>query len=412
MEIFVEKCCGLDVHQSRIVACVLTGKAGSKPTAEIRTFLPFTRDLLALADWVKASGCTHVAMESTGIYWKPLYAILEAEGCFELVVGNAQHMKNVPGRKTDVKDAEWIGQLLRLGLIKPSFVPTQELRDLRDLTRYRKALVQDRTTQTNRIIKLLEEANVKLKSVASNVFGVSGSAILEALVEGKSTPEQMAELAKGRLRKKLSELQRALEGRISEHQRALLRLQLRRLKAHDADISRMDKRIERAMKPHHEQVELLTEVPGIDKVSAAAVIAEVGTKMEAFHSQKAFSAWAGLCPGNNETGGKNRRAPVRKGNRHLRIVLIQCAWGAVRTKNSYWRDKFYRLKARRGGNRAIVAIAHKLAKVIYALLKTGVVYAELGASFLDERDRTRTANNLLRRLERLGYDVALQPKAA
>lgn len=414
MDVIVERCCGLDVHQGRIVACVMSGAAGAKPKVEVRTFRTFTRDLLLLVQWVKDEGCTQVAMESTGIYWKPIYALLEAEteGGITLLVGNAKHMKSVPGRKTDVKDAQWIAHLARHGLIRPSFIPSQQQRQLRDFTRYRKSLVEDRTSQCNRILKLLETANVKLASVASSVFGVSGTAMLEALVKNQLTVDQMAELARGRLRAKLDELKLALEGRLTTHHRKLLELQLKALRQHDKQIAQVDRLIAKEMKRYEQAAQLLVSTPGISETAAASIVAETGIDMTVFASQRAFGAWTGLAPGNNESAGKHRPAPIGHGNKHLRLILIQCAWAAVRTKDSFWRDKFYRLKARRGGNRAIVAIAHKLAKVIYAILKTGEPYKELGANFLDQVDRERSATNYLKRLERLGFDVTMTPKVA
>lgn len=410
MEAIIERCCGLDVHKSRVVACLLVGAPGKKPKAEIRTFRTFTRDLSALAQWLKDNECTHVAMESTGVYWKPVYAVLEDFGGFDLVVGNANHMKNVPGRKTDVKDAQWIADLLRHGLIKRSFVPPTEQRQFRDLTRYRKTLVEDRTRETNRILKLLEQANIKLSSVATDVFGVSGRAMLKALVDAKQSPEQMAQLAKGRLRAKLPELELSLEGAMTDHQRRLLSLQLRRLESLDADITELESHIDAELAKYAEETELVVGIPGVDKRTAAAFFAEAGTNMSVFPNDKNFSAWAGTAPGNNESAGKVRHASARKGNQHLRAILVQCAWAAVRTKDTYWKDKFYRLRARRGEKRAIFAIAHKLGRVIYAVLKHRKPYQELGPAYLDQLDQQRTASNLVRRLERIGFTVQLTAK--
>lgn len=411
MEAIIERCCGLDVHKARVVACVLVGEPSAKPKREVRTFSTFTRELVKLAEWLRESGCTHVAMESTGVYWKPVYAVLEAAGGFELVVGNAHHMKNVPGRKTDVKDAHWIADLLRHGLIKRSFVPSQELRELRDLTRCRKVLVSDRVRESNRILKVLEAANIKLSSVATDVLGVSGRLMLDALIKNELTPKQMAELARGRLRKKTPELELALEGRVGNHERLMLRLHLEQLDAIDARISQLEKYIDERMEQYSAEVELLSGVPGIDKRAAAAIIAEVGTDMTVFPTQKAFCAWVGTAPGNNESAGVVRRASARKGNQVLRTLLVQCAWAAVRTKGTFWRDKYYRLRARRGEGRAVFAIAHKLARAIYAVLKEREAYDELGQHHLDEVDKRRTTRNLVRRLERLGYGVQLTAQA-
>lgn len=411
MDVYVERACGLDVHKSRVTACLMTGPAGAKPKREIRTFKTFTCDLMEMAQWLKENQCTHVAMESTGVYWKPVYAILEEFGCFELVVGNAQHIKAVPGRKTDVKDAQWIAELLRHGLIKSSFVPSNELREFRDLTRYRKSLVEDKTRQTNRILKLLEQANIKLSSVATDVFGVSGRLMLEAIAENAQTPEQIAQLARGRLRKKIPELQLALQGRVTGHHRELLKLQLNRLEELEKDIAELDKLIDQKLQGYEAEVTLLSTIPGIDRCAAAGILAEVGKNMDKFPSEKAFCAWVGTVPGNNESAGKHRRASARKGNKFLRTLLTQCAWAAVNTRSTYWRDKYFRLRKRRGEGRAVFAIAHKLARVIYSVLKTRTEYRELGSTYLDELDQRRTVVNLVRRLQNLNYDVQLTPKA-
>lgn len=407
MEAIIERSCGLDVHQAKIVACLLVGRADEKPRKQIKTFRTLTRDLLELREWLLSEGCTHVAMESTGIYWTPVYAVLE--GTFELVVGNAHRIKNVPGRKTDVKDSEWIADLLRHGLIARSFVPPKPIRELRDLVRYRRKLVQSRSTERNRLLKLLETANIKLSSVASNVFGASGMAMLKALVEGNSTPAQMAQLAKHLLRRKLAELELALDGRVEEHHRFLLRLQLERLEQVDAQIQRADERIDLQLQPYREQCKLLAQIPGVERVTAAEVIAEIGTDMSVFKSDAHLASWAGVCPGNNESAGRNRSGRHRSGNVHLTTTLVEAAQSAIRKKNSYFRDKFGRLKARRGYKRALLAIARKILNAVYAMLATGANYRDLGAAYLDQLDKNRTARNLMRRLERLGYAVQLQP---
>jgi transposase len=346
-------------------------------------------------------------MESTGIYWMPVYAVME--GAFELVVGNAHRIKNVPGRKTDVRDSEWIADLLRHGLIAKSFVPPKPIRELRDLVRYRRKLVQSRSSERNRLLKLLETANIKLSSVASNVFGASGMAMLKALVEGNSTPAQMAQLAKHLLRRKLAALELALDGRVEEHHRFLLRLQLERLEQVDAQIQRTDERIDRQLEPYREQRERLTQIPGVEHVVAAEVIAEIGTDMSIFKSDAHLASWAGVCPGNNESAGRNRSGRRRSGNVHLTTALVEAAQSAIRKKNGYFRDKFGRLKARRGYKRALLAIARKILNAVYNMLATGADYRDLGAAYLDQLDQTRTAGNLVRRLERLGYAVQLQP---
>jgi len=367
-----------------------------------------TDDLQALRDWLKEHGITHVGMESTGVYWRPVYAVLE--GHFELIVGNARHIKNVPGRKTDIKDAEWIAELICCGLIRPSFVPPKPLRDLRELLRYRRKLVEVQAAERNRLQRLLETANIKLGSVATDVFGVSGRAMLRALIEGEAAPEAMAELAQGRLRRKRAELVRALEGHVEEHHRFLLAMQLQRVEATERDIEQLDVRIAEKLIPYQFAVTLLMQIPGVDWVVAAAVIAEIGIDMSVFLSVHHLAAWAGLCPGSYESAGKHKSVAARKGNVHLRTILVGAAMAAKNTKGSYFRDKYHRLKARRGAMRAALAIAHKILVAAYHMLSRGVGYRELGEAYLDQLDQTRTAANLKRRLERLGYVVSIQPK--
>lgn len=409
METIVERCCGLDVHQATVVACLLVGPADRRPKKEVRTFGTFTRDLLALRDWLREAGCTHVAMESTGVYWKPVYAVLE--GDVELVVGNAYHIRNVPGRKTDVKDAEWLADLARHGLIAKSFVPPKPIRELRDLMRYRRTLVDTRTTERNRLLKLLETANIKVAGVATDVFGKSGRAMLEALARGEQGPEAMAELARGRMRSKRPALVGALDGRVQEHHRFLLRLALDRLTALDADLGRLDAFVDQKLEPYRAAQTALTEVPGIGALTAATIVSELGADVSAFPSAQHLAAWAGVCPGNHESAGKRSSGRVRKGNGHLRKALIEAAHSAVRTKDSYVKAKYLRLKARRGAKRAMVAIAHKLVLAVYHILQKGVGYADLGGRYLDALAPQRTARTLVRRLEALGYHVALQPTA-
>ena len=406
MEAIIEKCCGLDVHQATVVACLLTGTSSQRPKREVRTFRTVTRDLQAMSEWLRAKGCTHVAMESTGVYWKPVYAVLE--GGFELVVGNAHHIKNVPGRKTDVKDSEWLAELMRHGLIRKSFVPPKPLRELRDLLRYRRKLVESGSSERNRLLAVLETANIKLASVASDVFGVSGRLMLDALIEGRATPVEMAKLAKGRLRDKLVELQLALEGSVGEHHRFLLAMQLRRLKGVEDELETLDKRIEEKLEPYRAQHKLLMTIPGVNWYIAAVLIAEIGVDMTVFLSPSHLAAWAGVCPGNNESAGKRKAGKARRGNVHLKTALVGAATSAAKTKGTYLKDKYHRLRARRGGLRAAVAIAHKILGAAHHILTKLVSYQDLGASYLDKLDETRTANNLVRRLERLGYAVELK----
>jgi transposase len=406
MEAIIERCCGLDVHQATVVACLLIGSAGPKPRKEVRTFGTTTRELLQLRDWLAAEGCTHVGMESTGVYWMPVNAILEDD--FELVIGNAQQIRNVPGRKTDIKDSEWIADLLRHGLMASSFVPPKPIRELRELLRYRRKVVEARTAERNRLLKLLETANIKLAGVVSDVFGVSGMLMLRAILEGEATPEQMAQLARGRARRKIDRLAPALEGRVEDHHRFVLRMQLRRLEQADADVSGLDARIASKIEPYAQQHRLLKQIPGVDRTLAAVLIAELGTDMTVFHSGAHLASWAGVCPGNHESAGKRKSGRTRKGNIFLKSALVEAATSASRKKSSYLKDKFWRLKSRRGPKRAAMAIAHKILLSAYRMLATGNSYQELGDSFLDRLDTTRTVNNLKRRIERLGYVVRIE----
>jgi len=382
MRVIVERCCGLDVHQETVVACLLIGASGDRPTKEVRTFRTVTRDLEALRDWLAAAGVTHVGMESTGVYWRPVYAVLE--GHFDLTVGNARHIRNVPGRKTDVKDAEWIADLVRHGLIAKSFVPPRPL---------------------------LETANIKLASILSDVFGVSGRAMLRALIEGRASVEAIADLARGQLRRKRSDLILALEGRMEEHHRFLLATQLRRLEAIEQDIAALDLRINERLEPYRMPHALLMQIPGVDWLVAAVIIAEIGVDMSVFLSVYHLSAWAGVCPGSHESAGRRNSGRARKGNVHLRTMLVGAAISAARTKGSYLKDKFHRLKARRGAMRAALAIAHKILVSAYHMLAKGLPYRDLGEAYLDQIGQSRTVANLKRRLERLGYHVKLERTA-
>jgi transposase len=394
------------VHKATVVACLLSVLDSGKVKKQIRTFGTTTRELLSLREWLLAQGCTQVAMESTGVYWKPVYALLE--GPLELTVANAQQIKNVPGRKTDVKDAEWIADLLLHGLLKPSFVPPKPIRELRDLTRYRRKLEDSQSAECNRLLKVLETANIKLACVASDVFGVSGMEMLDALAEGKATPAEMAELARGRLRGKIPQLEFALEGRMEEHHRYLLKLQLRRLRDLEKDVAELDGRIEEKLQPYQKQVELLRGIPGVDWVLAAVIVAELGVDMKVFDSALRLAAWAGVCPGNHESAGKRRKVRVTKGNVHLKTALVEAAHGAARSKGTYLREKYFRLKARRGAKRAVVAIAHKILVAVYHMLSGDVSYHDLGDLYLDKLNKHHLTRNLVRRLERLGYTVTLQ----
>jgi transposase len=405
MQTLVERGCGLDVHQATVVACLLIVRKDGRVQKQLRTFGTTTRELLSLREWLLSEGCTQVALESTGVYWKPVYAILE--GAFQIVVANAQHVKKVPGRKTDVKDAEWIADLLCHGLLRSSFVPPQPIRELRDLTRYRRKLVESRSAERNRLLKVLETANIKLASVATDVFGTSGRLMLRALIEGKATPQEMADLAKKKLRSKIPQLELALEGKLEEHHRFLLKLQLDRLESVESDLAALEQRIQEKLQPYAAQLALLQEIPGVERTLAAVIIAELGVDMRVFQSVSQLASWAGVCPGNNESAGKRKSSRIPKGNVYLKTALVEAANSAARAKGTYLRDKFYRLKARRGYKRAAVAIAHKILVSIYHMLSQNVSYNDLGDLYLDTLNKHHLTRNLVHRLERLGYSVTL-----
>lgn len=406
MDAIVENCCGLDVHQKTVVACAIVTGDRRRAKREVRTFRTVMKDLIALRDWLASLGVTHVGMESTGVYWVPVFRVLE--GSFELVVGNATHIKNVPGRKTDVKDSEWIADLVRHGLIRRSFVPPPAIRELRELTRYRRKLVQDQSRERNRIQKLLETANIKLKNVASDVFGASGRAMLRAIVDGVDDPTTLARMAKGVLRNKIPELIEALEGRCEAHHRLLLDLELRHLEQIERTIAELDTHIDVKLGPYESEIALLVGIPGVNRVLAASLIAELGADMSIFPSVRHCAAWAGISPGNNESGGKRRYASARKGNVHLVTTLVQAATGAKRTRNCYYRDKFWRLRARRGDMRATVAIAHKILVAVFHMLRDRVPFKELGPDYLAKRNDVRATLGLVRRLEAAGFVVKLE----
>jgi transposase len=360
---------------------------------------------------LKDAGATLVAMESTGVYWKPVYETLEDH--FETIVVNAQHIKNVPGRKTDVKDCEWISDLLRHGLIRPGFVPPREIRELRELSRYRRKVAQVQAGERNRLIKVLETAGIKLAGVASDVFGVSGRAMIRALIEGEDPPEVMAGLARGKLRGKRRDLARALDVPLKPHQRFMLRTQLARIEQAEADLERIDATLAEMVAPYDQHMALLRSIPGIDWINAVTVIAEIGVDMSAFASPATLASWAGLCPGNNESAGKKRSGKSRKGNVFLKTALVTAAiTGSRRRGGTYLAEKYRRLTARRGKLRAAVAVAHKILVSIWHMLTDGTFYQDLGAGFLDRLDRTRTAKHLVRRLASMGFDVQLHEKAA
>jgi transposase len=409
MEMLYACCAGLDVHKETVVACVRVRDGKGKARQETRTFGTMTSQLLELGDWLAEAGVTHVAMESTGVYWKPIWNLLE--GQFELLLVNAQHIKQVPGRKTDVKDAEWIAQLLQHGLLRGSLVPPTPQRELRELTRQRRQLVQTKATVANRIQKVLEDANIKLASVATDVLGVSGRDMLRALIAGQTDAVGLAELARRKLRAKIPQLRLALHGRVTEHHRFLLQLLLDELTHLEALIERLTARIEAVLSaPFQEAVKRLATIPGIDVRAAENLLAEIGADMQPFPSAGHLASWAGMCSGNQESAGKRQSGRTTKGNRWLRATLVQVAWAASHTKNTYLAAQYRRLAGRRGKKRALIAVGHTILVIIYHVLKEQTTYRELGADYLDQLQSQRLTRSLVRRLERLGHEVTLKPK--
>lgn len=402
MEVLYPRCAGLDVHQANVVACMRIAE-GARAAHEVRTFETTTKGLLELADWLRESGCTHAAMESTGVYWKPVWHILEGE--FELVLANATHIRNVPGRKTDVNDAMWISDLLAHGLIRASFVPPVAIQELRDLTRTRKQLVREMARHVQRIQKTLEDANIKIVGVISDILGVSGRAFLAALIAGETDPEKLADLARGRLRASRAQIVEALRGRVREHHRFMLKLHLDQVGALQRAIAEIEARLGERLEPFREDVKLLVTMPGISQTAAQVMASEMGMDMQRFPSADNLVSWAGMCPRSDESAGKRRSTRIRKGAPWLKTTLIQAAWAAVRTKNSYLRALFHRLKARRGAMKAIVAVAASMLRSAYYMLSRRLPYHDLGPAHFDSRHRTRTASRLLKRLKELGIEV-------
>jgi transposase len=396
-----ERCAGMDVHKKTVVACVVTPEG-----QEIRTFGTMTAELLTLADWRLISGCTHVAMESTGAYWKPVFNILE--GMVEVLLVNAQHVKAVPGRKTDVKDAAWLAELLQHGLLRASCMPPVAQRERRDLTRYRSTCIQERVTLINRVQKLLEDAHIKLAAVAADIMGVSGRAILAALLGGHADPQALAEWAKGRLRSTREQLTKALEGRVKPHHRFVLTELLSQIDSLDETITRFDTRIQELCGPFEEAVGLLDTIPGVARRTAEMIVAEIGTDMTRFPSADHLASWAGVAPGNYESAGKRASGKTRKGHRFLRTSLVQAAHAAARTKGTSLSAPYRRLATRRGKKRAILAVAHSILVMAYYMIQRQEPYHEAGADFFDRLQPEDTARRLVKRLEQLGYQVTLQ----
>lgn len=408
MNEIVERSCGLDVHQKSITACTITPEG-----SETKTFGAMTVDIIEMVEWIKSKKCTHVAMESTGVYWKPIYNILEAEDIVAMVV-NAKHIKNVPGRKTDVKDAEWIAHLLKHGLLSASYIPDRGQRELRELVRYRRSMVQERTREISRLQKVLEGANIKLKGVVSNVLGVSARQMIEELIEDSDIEKDLkviALLAKGRMKSKVAEIEKALKGTIGKHQRLLIRTQLNHIDFITEQIKNIENEIDRRLDDLKKSLDLMDTIPGIGKRTAQDIVAEIGTDMDRFPSDAHLSSWAGMSPGNNESAGKRKSGRTKKANKHLRSALVEAAKAAAKKKDSYLSAQYKRIAARRGKNRASVAVGHTILIIIYHILKTNKSYYELGTLYFDKLREDKIIRNTKRRMEQLGYEIEIKKKA-
>jgi transposase len=409
MQVVHERCAGLDVHKKTVVACRITPTANGGWQKEIRTFGTMTDNLLELNDWLAAVHITQVALESTGVYWKPIFNILE--GQFEVLLVNARHIKFVPGRKTDVKDAQWIAELLQHGLLKASYIPDRPQRELRELTRYRTHLIEERTREINRLHKVLEDANLKLSAVASDVLGVSGRAMLSAIIAGQDDPEALAQLAKGRLRSKIADLAHALTGHVSSNHRLLLTLHLEHIDELNAKLERLAVEIDKLVLPFDEDdlVARLDTIPGVDLKTAQVIMAELGTDMSRFKNADHAASWAGLVPGKNESAGHNQSSRTSKANPYLKAALVQAAHAAGRSKDNYLAAQFRRIASRRGVKKAAVAVAHSILIIAYHIIQRGTAYIDLGANYFDERKPEFIQKQLVRRLEKLGLKVTVEP---
>jgi transposase len=413
MEVLVDRCAGLDVHKKTVVACVRTpGTGRQKRVSEVRTFGTFEHQLVELREWLIECGVTEVAMEATGVYWKPVWHVLDDGQPFELLLVNPAHIKNVPGRKTDVNDATWIGQLLECGLLRGSFVPPVEIRELREVTRYRRQLTEERARETQRLQKVLEDANVKLSSVASDVLGVTGRMILDALCAGERDPDVLADMAQRKLRAKIGDLRQCVPGRFNHHHAVMVGEIIAHVDYLTATIGRLDARVEEMMTPFRAARELLTTIPGIQQRGAEIILAEIGVDMGRFATPGHLASWAGVCPGNNESAGKHRSTHTRHGDLWLQSALVEAAWAAIRTKNSYLGVRFWRIARRRGQQRAAMAIAHTLLIIIWHMLNDGTIYTEIGVDYLIRNDNPdRRRRHLIKQLQQLGYQVELSPAA-
>jgi transposase len=410
MEVLHPHCAGLDVHKESVVACV-RHMANGKVNTQVKTFKTTTQELMALSDWLSTEGCTHIGMEATGVYWKPVWHIL-SDGGFELVLANAAHVKNVPGRKTDVNDATWLADLMAHGLIRASFVPDEPTQQMRDLLRTRKQMVRERSSHVQRIQKTLEDANIKLDLVVTDILGLSGRRILEALIDGQTVPQALASLAHRRIVATVDELEAALRGRVTKHHRFLLKLHLDQIDAIDAAIARLDEEVNANVEPFRAAIELLSSIPGISRLSAEVLVSEIGIDMSRFETEGHLISWSGLCPRNDESAGKRRSTRMKKGAPWLKTTLVQCAWAASRKKNSYLQAQYLRLRSRRGAKKAICAVAASILTAAYHMLKNGTFYEDLGAAYFDKRAKGKHVLRLINRLQNLGFAVQLTPTAA
>jgi transposase len=410
MEVLHQRCAGLDVHKKTVVAAVRLATE-NKLISEVRTFATTTAGLLALSDWLAENGCTHAAMEATGVYWRPVWHVL-ADGEIELILANAAHVKNVPGRKTDVSDAAWLAELLAHGLIRASFVPDGQTQELRALLRTRKQLVRERTRHTQRIHKTLEDANIKLDAELSDILGKSGRAMLEAMIAGESDPVRLAALARRGVKASQDELQQALRGRVTSHHRFLLKLHLGQVDALDSAIATVDGEVEINLAPFRAAVELVSTIPGVNTLSAEVIVSEIGLDMGRFPTVGHLLSWAGLVPRNDQSAGKRRSTRLRQGAQWLKTTLVQCAWAAKNKKGSYLQAQFHRLRSRRGPQKAICAVAASILTAVYHMLKDGTAYEDLGPDHFNRRSKTTHSQRLVRQLQRLGYVVEIKPIAA
>ena len=410
MDVLYANCAGLDVHKDTVVACSRR-VIGGKIVREVRTFKTTTSDLLALSEWLASLDCTRIVMEATGVYWKPVWNIL-SDGDFELILANAAHVKNVPGRKTDVNDATWLADLLAHGLIRGSFVPDTQTQEQRALLRTRKQLTRERTSHVQRLQKTLEQANIKLDSVITDLVGVSGRAMIEALIAGESDPTKLARLASTRIKASSTTLTEALRGRVTKHHRFLLRLHLEQIDALNRAIAEIDTEVEANLDPFRPLIPLLTSIPGIGELAARVLLAEIGTDMSRFPTAGHLISWAGLCPRNDESAGKRRSTRMRKGAPWLKTTLIQCAWAAARKKGSYLQAQYHRLRARRGAKKAVGAVAASILTAAYHMIANGTFYQDLGADHFERRTKPTQIKRLVAKLQSLGYEVEIKPLAA